>query len=127
MQPKVECMRTLCDVAHPKPVAPAHGESAHCQVQPRVSRWIGYTDADSSGRGGRSRRTPTAVPSTWGASSARHAAPGWCARCRGGPGAPTTTRAEGFFGTLKCDFFEGRDWTGVPFDEFSRLLGEYIE
>lgn len=27
----------------------------------------------------------------------------------------------------KCDFFEGRDWTGVPFDEFSRLLGEYIE
>ena len=36
-------------------------------------------------------------------------------------------RAEGFFGTLKCDFFEGRDWTGVPFGEFSRLLGEYIE
>ena len=31
------------------------------------------------------------------------------------------------FGTLKYDFFEGRDWTGVPFDEFSRLLGEYIE
>lgn len=35
---------------------------------------------------------------------------------------PDDARAEGFFGTLKCDFFEGRDWTGVPFDEFSRLL-----
>ena len=40
---------------------------------------------------------------------------------------PDNARAEGFFGTLKCDFFEGRDWTGVPFEEFSRLLGEYIE
>lgn len=40
---------------------------------------------------------------------------------------PDNARAEGFFGTLKCNFFEGRDWTGVPFDEFSRLLGEYIE
>ena len=40
---------------------------------------------------------------------------------------PDDARAEGCFGTLKCDFFEGRDWTGVPFDEFSRLLGEYIE
>ena len=40
---------------------------------------------------------------------------------------PDNARAEGFFGTLKCDFFEGRDWTGVPFGEFSRLLGEYIE
>jgi putative transposase len=40
---------------------------------------------------------------------------------------PDNARAEGFFGTLKCNFFEGRDWTGVPFDEFSRLLGEYID
>ena len=30
-------------------------------------------------------------------------------------------------GTLKCDFFEGGDWTGVPFKEFSLPLGEYIE
>lgn len=60
------------------------------------------------------------------ASGAKRAAPGWCARCRGGPGAPTT-RAERFFGTLKCDFFEDRDLAGVPFDEFSRLIGEYIE
>ena len=44
-----------------------------------------------------------------------------------GPEPRQRARAEGFFGTLKCDFFEGRDWTGVPFDEFSRLLGEYIE
>lgn len=35
---------------------------------------------------------------------------------------PDNARAEGFFGTLKCDFFEGRDWTGVPFEEFSRPL-----
>ena len=45
----------------------------------------------------------------------------------GGDALTDNARAEGFFGTLKCDFFEGRDWTGVPFDEFSRLLGEYIE
>ncbi len=34
-------------------------------------------------------------------------------------GAADNARAEGFFGTLKCDFFEGRDWEwralrGVP-------------
>lgn len=36
-------------------------------------------------------------------------------------------RAEGFFGTLKCDFFEGGDWTGVGFEEFAAALDEYIE
>lgn len=36
-------------------------------------------------------------------------------------------RAEGFFGTLKCDFFEARDWSGVGFDEFAAELGAYIE
>lgn len=36
-------------------------------------------------------------------------------------------RAEGFFGTLKCDFFEGRDWTGVGFEEFAAALDRYIE
>ena len=40
---------------------------------------------------------------------------------------PDNARAEGFFGTLKSDFFEGRDWTGVTFEEFSRELDEYIE
>ena len=40
---------------------------------------------------------------------------------------PDNARAEGFFGTLKCDFFEGRDWSGVGFEEFSRELGRYIE
>lgn len=40
---------------------------------------------------------------------------------------PDNACAEGFFGTLKCDFFEGGDWTGVPFEECSRPLGEYIE
>ena len=38
------------DVARPKPVAPAHGESALCQVQPRVSRLDLLLDAAFSGR-----------------------------------------------------------------------------
>lgn len=38
------------DVAHPKPVAPAHGESALYQVQPRVSRLDLLLDAVFSGR-----------------------------------------------------------------------------
>ncbi len=40
---------------------------------------------------------------------------------------PDNARAEGFFGTLKSDFYEGRDWTGVGFEEFRRLLNDYIE
>lgn len=39
---------------------------------------------------------------------------------------PGNARAEGFFGTLKCDFFEGRDWTGVGFEEFAAALERYI-
>lgn len=38
------------DAARPKPVAPAHGESALCQVQPRVSRLDLLLDAAFSGR-----------------------------------------------------------------------------
>ena len=40
---------------------------------------------------------------------------------------PDNARAEGFFGTLKCDFFEGRDWTGLGFEEFAAALDRYIE
>lgn len=40
---------------------------------------------------------------------------------------PDNARAEGFFGTLKSDFFEGRDWAGVTFEEFARELDAYIE
>ena len=40
---------------------------------------------------------------------------------------PDNARAEGFFGTLKSDFFEGHDWAGVGFDEFRRRLDGYIE
>lgn len=40
---------------------------------------------------------------------------------------PDNARAEGFFGTLKSDFFNGRDWAGVTFEEFSRRLDDYIE
>lgn len=35
--------------------------------------------------------------------------------------------SEGFFGTLKSDFFDGRDWSGVTFEEFSERLDDYIE
>ena len=34
---------------------------------------------------------------------------------------------RGFFGTLKSDFFGGRAWAGVTFEEFSRRLDAYIE
>lgn len=34
---------------------------------------------------------------------------------------------EGFFGTLKSDFFHGTDWRGVTFAEFRERLGAYIE
>lgn len=34
--------------------------------------------------------------------------------------------AEGFFGTLKTEFFEGRDWSGVGFAEISAELASYM-
>lgn len=40
---------------------------------------------------------------------------------------PDNARCEGSFGTLKSDFFGGRDWAGVTFEEFSRRLDAYIE
>lgn len=40
---------------------------------------------------------------------------------------PDNARCEGFFGTLKSDFFDHRDWTGVTFEEFEAALGDYIE
>ena len=40
---------------------------------------------------------------------------------------PDNARAQGFFGTLKCDFLEGRDWTGVGFEEFAAALDAHIE
>ena len=40
---------------------------------------------------------------------------------------PDNARCEGFFGTLKSDFFDGRDWSGVTFEEFSEMLDGYIE
>ena len=40
---------------------------------------------------------------------------------------PDNARCEGFFGTLRSDFFGGRDWAGVTFEEFSRKLDAYIE
>ena len=40
---------------------------------------------------------------------------------------PDNARCEGFFGTLKSDFFDRRDWSGVTFEEFSERLDGYIE
>lgn len=39
---------------------------------------------------------------------------------------PDNARAEGFFGTLKQEFFYARDWKGVKRSRFIRLLDEYI-
>lgn len=33
----------------------------------------------------------------------------------------------GFFGTLKEEFYNGRDWSQVGFDEFKERLDAYIE
>lgn len=39
---------------------------------------------------------------------------------------PDNARAEGFFGTLKQEFFYARDWKGVKMGRFMKLLDEYI-
>ena len=60
----------------------------------------------------------------------------WAEACEGGhvvrsmsrkARSPDNARAEGFFGTLKCDFFEGRDWSGVGYEEFAAELDRHIE
>lgn len=53
------------------------------------------------------------LPLTCGSASVRHIR---------APGA-----SEGFFGTLKSDFFDHRYWTGVTFEEFERALDGHIE
>ena len=39
---------------------------------------------------------------------------------------PDNARAEGFFGTLKQEFFYARNWEGVSMNRFIRLLDAYI-
>lgn len=39
---------------------------------------------------------------------------------------PDNARAEGFFGTLKQEFFYARDWKGVKKSQFVRALNAYI-
>lgn len=61
--------------------------------------------------------------------------PGWAAICerhglvrsmsRKGR-SPDNAAAEGFFGRLKQEFYHGRDWSGVGFEEFRRLLAGYL-
>lgn len=60
---------------------------------------------------------------------------GWIRQCEAGhvvrsmsrkARSPDNARCEGFFGTLKSDFFEGEDWAGVSFEEFRERLDAYI-
>ncbi|MBO8426037.1 MAG: IS3 family transposase, partial [Firmicutes bacterium] len=39
---------------------------------------------------------------------------------------PDNAAAEGFFGTLKNEFFYGKDWSNVRCDEFIAMLDEYL-
>lgn len=39
---------------------------------------------------------------------------------------PDNARAEGFFGALKEEFFNNRDWSGVGYDGFARALDAYL-
>lgn len=39
---------------------------------------------------------------------------------------PDNARAEGFFGTLKQEFFHGREWAGVGPEAFAGMLREYV-
>ncbi|KFI90926.1 Integrase, catalytic region [Bifidobacterium saguini DSM 23967] len=61
--------------------------------------------------------------------------PGWIAICEengltrsmSAKGcSPDNAAAEGFFGRLKNEFYHGRDWKGVDYDEFRRRLTAYL-
>ena len=39
---------------------------------------------------------------------------------------PDNSRAEGFFGRLKVEFFYGRGWRGVSIEEFMEMLDGYL-
>ena len=39
---------------------------------------------------------------------------------------PDNAAAEGFFGRLKNEFFYGRDWSGVGYEEFRERLSAYL-
>ena len=40
---------------------------------------------------------------------------------------PDNAAAEGFFGRLKNEFYHGRDWRGVGYEEFRERLTHYNE
>lgn len=65
----------------------------------------------------------------------RYRWPGWIAICEengllrsmSAKGrSPDNAACEGFFGRLKNGFFHGRDWRGVPADEFMERLDEWV-
>ena len=39
---------------------------------------------------------------------------------------PDNAACEGFFGNLKNEFFYGRDWRGVTYEEFAAALDEWM-
>ena len=53
----------------------------------------------------------------------RHVTRSMSRPARSGDNAP----AEGFFGTLKTEMFDGRDWSGVGFEEFRGEVDAYVE
>lgn len=43
-----------------------------------------------------------------------------------GGGTPDNSRAEGFFGRLKVEFFYGRGWNDASMGEFIEMLDAYL-
>lgn len=61
--------------------------------------------------------------------------PGWISKCEGHGFvrsmsrkgcSPDSSRAEGFFGRLKVEFFYGRGWQDVSVEEFMGMLDAYL-
>ena len=40
---------------------------------------------------------------------------------------PDNARAEGFFGTLKQEFFHGREWAGVTWETFAAEVADHMD
>jgi transposase InsO family protein len=72
---------------------------------------------------GQERRLSNMTDEWAAACAAAHAARSMSRKAR----SPDNARCEGFFGTLKSDFFHGTGWRGVTFAEFRARLSAYIE
>ena len=108
IEPPFSCVHAG-DAAHPKPVAPAHGESALCQVQPRVSRLDLLLDAAFSGRdpSGESELPHDAEHALLARGGRFFAVRGRCAGSRSGPCAARRPRRR----TLRAPLALSGRWT----------------